>query len=378
MSGAKTGDKVFRKAFLQGIGAVAVVYIGIFTFVALQADKTLHRLEEQFPFRVVAIVRPPPPDEAYVYPPTPAAPGTAQAEYQPAPTPGDQQAQIDVPMGPLKPAPFEGLYEVKDGLKLPKIDADGMTPFEAYKRPFGYLGNPVVALVIRNYGLSVADSDIALALPPEVTLLLSPYADNPELWQKKAREAGHEVWLNLPMENNRYLVDDPGPQALLSRASLPENQKKLNNVLGSVTGYTGIVAETDKAFLDMHAMLGELIKSVFARGLGYVEMNPAGSEFLETLAVASNTPFMAVDENGGIYNESDLGRLESLARQKGYVTATIALQPKNLEALKVWGLGLASRNITLAPLSAVAAGRVPKKSLPRPTTGEPPTAAPTE
>jgi polysaccharide deacetylase 2 family uncharacterized protein YibQ len=363
--------KSLKDPFLQGMIAVALIYAGIFGWVALNANDSLRRYEEQFPFYIAQVAHPEPVamPEPYVHP---ISPNSITEPVQPAAientqpgTPEEPHAAVVIPTGPLKPAPIEGLYQQTPAGKLPKISSDGLTPFEAYKRPFVYQNKPVIVLAIKNYGLSAEDSEQVLALPADVSFILSPYADNPDLWQKKAREAGHEVWLSLPMENTRFLQEDPGPLALLSHSSTPENQKKLDTLLGITTGYSGIVAETDKAFLDMHAMLDGLISSVFARGLGYVEMNTAGSEFLETIAVQKNAPFISLDQDG-INGSSDLDAIEQKAAAQGaYIVAT-ELTPKNLKFLHGWTVSLTGK-ATLAPLSAAASGAIPKKT-PQPET----------
>lgn len=374
----KRDGNVSSRAFVRGLILISFLYAGIFSFIMFQSKNTMNALEEKFPYRVALIERvppPPPPQEAYVYPPVPiiAASPVAQIPSDSIAMPEvtnveqERHADVDVPMGPLKPAPQEGLYEASAQGKLPKIAPDGLTPFDAYKRSFSYRGTPVVAVAITDFGLSEKASDLAIGLPSDVTLILSPYAKDPELWQKKARETGHEVWLSLPMQNELFLANDPGAATLLVNSALTGNTDKIKKVMGLVTGYAGVISYTDKAFLDMHSMLSQIMEFIFSRGVAYAEANPAGSGLIETLAARKGAPYLVIDQSFDIVGENDIQRIESMARDNGFFVSTISLTPHNVEALKVWMLSFAGRDIALAPLSAIAAGRVPKKSAPRST-----------
>lgn len=352
-SPAGTRDKKFQKAFAQGLAGIALVYAGVYGFVAMKADETVGRIQDNLATSIMLIDRAAPSPSTQIVEPSGT---TTAAQIDTAPETVATE-HINVPTGPLQPAPFEELIETAPEGMLPKISAEGINPFDAYKRPYAPNGVPAIALAVKDYGLSAKESDEALALPPEVSLILSPYAENAEMWQKKARESGHEVWLSLPLENDRFLEDDPGPRALLTRASLPENQKRLSWILSRATGYAGVAAETDKTFIDMHAMLGDLITTVYKRGLGYFELNTFGSEFLETLAISQNGKFIQLNESNGNYNDKVFTRLEQKARADGFVTATMALTPRNLEAVKLWALSLSNKGFELAPVSAVASAK---------------------
>jgi uncharacterized protein len=350
-------NKAFKKAFFQGIVVVALFYSGVYAWVAVNADKTMQAIEDGLPSSIMLIDHAASLPEAYNYPPAPTGETIEHITEQPQPEDHTTTENVEVPSGPLQPAPFDGLYDtVVEGM-LPKISASGQRPFDAYKRPYAASGTPKIALAVKNYGLSAGDSDKALALPPEVALILSPYSAEPELWQRKARESGHEVWLWLPMENTRFLEDDPGPRALLTHSSLPDNQKMLFWLLTRATGYAGVAAETDKAFMDMHAMLGELLNMVFSKGLGYLELNSAGSEFIETMAVAKGSPFVGVNEGIKTVNASTFTRLEETARKNGSAVAVMELTPRNVDDVREWALTLLNKGVVLAPVSAVVADK---------------------
>ena len=56
-----------------------------------------------------------------------------------------------------------------------------------------------------------------------------------------AREAGHEILLQSPMEPFTYPADNPGPHTLLTGASDADNLDSLRWQMGRFVGYVGIV-----------------------------------------------------------------------------------------------------------------------------------------
>ena len=101
---------------------------------------------------------------------------------------------------------------------LPRIGPDGRRPLFAYARPFNFEdARPKVAVLILGLGLRAELFEAALALPGPIGLQLSPYAPDLPALVERARRAGHEVLLDLPMEPADYPASDPGPHTLLGR-----------------------------------------------------------------------------------------------------------------------------------------------------------------
>ncbi len=126
---------------------------------------------------------------------------------------------------------------------LPKIARDGRTPMKAYGRKFEHDGKkPRIALIVRGLGIGETQTDSALAqLLPDITLGFSPFAPELQKTIDKARGAGHEVLVEVPMEPFDFPDSDPGPHALLVAASAEENGKRLDWSLSRATGYVGVM-----------------------------------------------------------------------------------------------------------------------------------------
>ena len=167
------------------------------------------------------IARPPEPVILAEAEPVPAAPDPVPFEFavdEEVSLPGvsDTEAALNAPPAPATPtapaAPLPGLWEDGPGGPLPMISADGRRPDEAYARAHAPRTGPVVALIVGGLGMSERLTLEAIeTLPPEVTLSFAPYANDLQGWIDRARAAGHEVLIELPMEPFDYPNNDPGP-----------------------------------------------------------------------------------------------------------------------------------------------------------------------
>jgi len=120
------------------------------------------------------------------------------------------------PVTPLAKAPITGMTQMTPTGPLPMISPTGMAAANAYARPFVSSGKPMVALIVGGLGLNAKTTREAIeTLPPEVTLSFVPYANNLQTWVDLARQHGHEVLIEIPMQPSNYPANDPGPQTLL-------------------------------------------------------------------------------------------------------------------------------------------------------------------
>ncbi|MEJ0044309.1 MAG: divergent polysaccharide deacetylase family protein [Rhizomicrobium sp.] len=98
----------------------------------------------------------------------------------------------------------------------------------AYAVPVPDNGKPHIAIVISGLGMSAKQTAAALAsLPPQVTLAFAPYASDVQRWVAEARREGHEVLLEVPMEQFDFPDSDPGAHTLRSGAAEDANTERL-------------------------------------------------------------------------------------------------------------------------------------------------------
>lgn len=248
------------------------------------------------------------------------------------------------------PRPIEGpdpalLAKTPFGMR-PAVSRDGRRASTAYAHPFTDDGRPKVALILGGLGLN---RDLTLraigTLPPEVTLAFAPYARGLDEWSAKARAAGHEVMIELPMEArgpDGRSGEILGPAALLTGREPGENLQRLDWLLSRLpaafgaTNYLGTKFSADD----------EAMKIVLARlqqaGLAYAD---------DTGSVADAAPARLVGAGGGAAR--DLTALETTASKSGRALGKAYLDPAAIDDITKWAEGLGDRGVTLAPASAV-------------------------
>jgi len=270
----------------------AVVGAALFTFIiiSLGAIAMFGRIDSALPFAKLEI--PSLADSALVQAKlrpedtNPQAPIISMSEYETEPSlngvsdPSDKTSaqpppvRTQTPTLPVSPhalaaVPFSGLTETGPGGLLPKIGADGQLPAIAYAKPFvREPGKPLVSLVVGGLGMMSKTTLAAIEeLPPEVSLSFVPYTPDLQTWVTRARAAGHEVLIELPMEPFGYPDTDPGPYTLLSTASAAENTRRLEWLLSRTTGYFGVTNYMGSKLTSSENALGPVFRGLHKRGL---------------------------------------------------------------------------------------------------------------
>lgn len=283
----------------------------------------------------------------------PQQPNSAAADVHIAQT-------INAPIA-LPKAPMEGLSEDTPDGRLPKIrEEDHMTPFEAYRRPFAKMkaGTPFISIGVIDFGLSGDASKQALTdLSPDVSMVMTPYTTSSAYWINEARNNGHEVWLEMPVETDDYPREDTGPQTLLISALERINMKKLGWILSQTDGYVGVVTPYQPAFMKSENDVRPVLNMIYERGLGFIDGATTISGPGQNFAYA----------NAAIYDNADawidipatpehmaasLRQLEVAAQTSGSAIGMIHSTPEGLKLLQTWIDGLPQKNIAIVPLSA--------------------------
>ena len=261
----------------------------------------------------------------------------------------------------LPRAPISGFVERTGAGDLPKIAADGRTPAQAYARPFAATaGTPRIALIVGGLGMTQKHTLAAInELPAEVTLSFVPYAPNLQDWINKARAAGHEVLLELPMEAYDYPNVDTGPLTLVTGAKPDENVRRLNVLLGKATGYFGVTNYQGARFATDAAAAQPVMKVLKDRGLVFLHDGAAARSALPQAADATGLDFTVADRivDADLNADSidrELLALEALAIQNGKAIGVGFAYPVTIEQFRLWAEGLKSKGYQLAPASSAA------------------------
>lgn len=279
-----------------------------------------------------------------------AATPSAAVEPEPMPADGVRLAAVD-----------PTLLESKNETKLPMIGPDGRQPWSTYARPFNVDDTrPRIAVVVVGLGLSSEQTALAINdLPGAISLSFSPYARDIEAMMARARRAGHETLVDLPMEPLDFPRDDPGPSTLLTSLSLVDNLNRLEWVLGRAPGYVGVTTWMGSQFSTVEDALMPILEGLKQRGLMFVDSRATSRSIATELASsiqlprAFNNTFIDSTPTSDAIDRS-LAGLESIARQQRFAVGISRPLPVTLDRLIRWAGTLEAKGVTLAPVSAVA------------------------
>ncbi|MET0867514.1 MAG: divergent polysaccharide deacetylase family protein [Pseudorhodoplanes sp.] len=362
-------------ARLAGWAVVGLLSLGVFGFVAwaaLMHDPLGGEPTASAPITVVQTADSNPDKPSPDSPAQPAAPPAA------ANPPGTQTITIiDGSNGKrqevLIPASGEAgkksaadpkLLEPSRHGQIPRIAPDGSRPSLVYARKSGSEranpDGPQVAIVIGGLGVSASSTADALSkLPPTVTFAFTPYGNDLENLVARAREKGHEVLLQVPMEPHDYPDNDPGPQTLLSSLSGEQNVDRLHWLLSRMQGYVGIMNFMGSRFTAHDAALAPVLREVSRRGLIYVDDGSSPRSQAAQIAGANKLPFAKADVvidavPSPTEIDNALKRLESAARDRGVAVGFSSALPASIDRISKWAKAAQGRGIVLVPITKIA------------------------
>ena len=281
------------------------------------------------------------------------------------PLPPASDSGPDAYAGTLAAYPDPGLVESIETVgDVPVIGQDGREPWKVYARPSSSIETrPRIAVVITNLGLMTRTTETALAMPGPVSLSFSPYSGKLEDWIKEARDAGHEVLLDLPMEPRDFPRSDAGLLSLMTAVDSDQNILNLNRVMSEGSGYIGLVNYQGSGFTASRASVQPMMQALAKRGLVYLDSLENATSVAPEEAARFSVPHATAD----LLIDQSLSRAAILARlsqvelvAKTRNSAIIVVQPVPmlLDRVDRWMRGLADKGIVLTPLSGVILSRI--------------------
>jgi uncharacterized protein len=247
---------------------------------------------------------------------------------------------------------------------LPKVAPDGSRVSEVYARPVKAIAGkpdaPRIAIVVGGIGIGgVATSDALGKLPGAVTFALAPYGGNLAQIAARARNDGHELLLQVPMEPFDYPDNDPGPQTLLTSLDPGQNVDRLQWLMSRFQGYVGIANAMGARFTASEPSLGPVLQETAKRGLLYLDDGASQRSVAGQIAGAHNLPFAKADlVIDAVPTPSDvdraLARLEAIARERGVAVGMASALPVSIERIAKWAKAAESRGLLLVPISAAS------------------------
>jgi polysaccharide deacetylase 2 family uncharacterized protein YibQ len=178
----------------------------------------------------------------------------------------------------------------------------------------------------------------------------------------KARAAGHEVLLQIPLEPADYPTNDPGPHTLLTTLPPDENMKRLQWLMSRFTGYVGVTNLMGAKFELSQESFLPVLEELKARGLMFVDdgsvQNSAAGQIAPTIGLeyaGANVQIDTVQSPGDITKA--LGQLEALAKERGIAIGVASAKPGTNKQLAAWAEQLKGKGFVLIPVSAAVRSR---------------------
>ncbi len=245
---------------------------------------------------------------------------------------------------------------------IPRMSGTGGTPFAAYKHPFDAASvgtGPRVALIVTGLGINEQGSLDAIGqLPDFVTLAFAPYGKGLASTVAAARNGGHEVMLEVPLEPFDFPQNDPGPHTLLTGEAPRENLDKLFWLMARFGGYFGVINNMGARFTASSGDFEPIMEELGARGIGYIDDGSSNRSVSEQLAHANKVPFaranLLIDANPARTSIlSALDSLEAEALENGSAIGIVSALPISIQAISEWSASLDGKGIALVPASAL-------------------------
>lgn len=255
--------------------------------------------------------------------------------------------------------PDRALIEQSEMGPLPIRSIDGRRPVDVYARPWSGTRGARVAIVIGGLGLSQTGTQYAIRkLPETVTLAFAPQGNSLDRWMRDARQSGHELLMQVPLEPYDYPNVNPGRNTLTVEASPAENLRSLHWALSRITNYVGIMNYMGARFVADESAMEPVMKDLARRGLLYLDDGTSARSVAPQLALKDNVPFadgsLTIDtshDRGEIMKKLD--QLEATARAKGFAIGTGSAFQVTVDAVADWIGEAVKRGIEIVPVTAV-------------------------
>lgn len=300
-------------------------------------------------------------------------------EALPRSKPQAPDQQLDIAMGQdsqvftnphqsLIKAPIAALVENSNQGPLPKIGLGGKKPADAYARSVSanaiHSDQPKIAIILGGMGLN--DKLTARAgrdLTGDITFAFAPYGPNLQDQVNQAREQGHEILLQLPLEPVGFPASNPGPKTLLADADQLTNLQNLQWHMSRFSGYAGVINYMGGRFMAAPEAVKLMLAELKKRGLYFVEDGSLPLSSTNDVAQALRQPVrqadIVIDANPDAQAISEaLGKLEEQARSQGFAMGTGSGLAVTVDTLRDWAKGAADRGIIFVPATAAFKGRL--------------------
>lgn len=238
----------------------------------------------------------------------------------------------------------------------PAIASDGRTPFSAYRRKDVRLASAptrAMAIMVSGLGLDPELTERAIdQLPPEVSLSFAPYSSDLERYIERATAKGHEVAIEIPMEQAGIGVDALGTAALLTTHTDEANEKRLDWMLSRARAYPMVTNYLGQTFSQDDRALRAMLSVLDGAGLAYID----DTGLAAGAAIAMGVPYAPVQSLVPPGTSDVATRITKAAEKAGSTPRVVKVYASagGLEGVLDWAQSDPRKTVTLVPVSAAA------------------------
>ncbi len=302
--------------------------------------------------------------------PAPAARATLAETRAPPPVESELEAQEITPTEALTPEIKEPpAAEPKMAYAKPPVVAPpvietpdpGAAPRQRPAPRAVPPGTAKIAIVIDDMGMKRGMTGPFAELPGRLTFAFLPYAGDLRRQTRRVREAGHELFVHLPMEP-KSRIEDPGPNALLTRLSAEELVGRIKWNLNRFDGFVGINNHMGSLFTQSRAHMRPVLEAMRSRHLVYLDSKTTATDVGPELAEELGVPWIRRDiflDNirTRVAIDEQLARTVRVAQQRGQAVAIGHNYQVTLDALRDWLPAVQSAGFQLVTVSELIYGK---------------------
>lgn len=217
---------------------------------------------------------------------------------------------------------------------------------------------PRVAIVVGALGLSDTATRTAIeTMPAAVSFAFVPYGAGLSASLDAARSKGHEILLQLPMQDLKGTMSTP--HALRTGETASDMTQDLNWLTGRFDGYVGVANLLGAPVTANQQAMTTILKAVGQRGVFYLDDGTSKRSIAVSLGTNLGVPTAQADvvldaTADPAVVQANLERLAAIARAKGSAIGMASGLSDHLAAVARFAAALDARGLALVPVSTVA------------------------
>jgi len=209
-----------------------------------------------------------------------------------------------------------------------------------------------LAILLDDGGQKLDLVSTAAALPTEVGFAILPFLPKSAETATALHQAGHEIWLHLPMEPENYPANDPGPGALLMAMNSDDLRVAIHSAINNIPHAVGVNNHMgSKATADLKTMTW-IMQELKTRGVAFIDsrttVHTVAEEAARAQGVPTNRRHVFLDnERSPAAIRTQLDEAVYRSRMEGEIIAIGHLDKVTIEVLWKELPGLAQRGADL-------------------------------